>query len=542
MPRSVRSSQRSPTHELLQEETLPLNAVMDLIPRKRRRRAYGFDAFDSVPPSWGSYYQSLVRKAAGTQENVFRFDENGALAADCTTNAHAFLCDWLKLTSGEGIGLVDKWLHEGTALNEGLYRRLRHRLEDDALAETDLYNRHICRLVQVDQLRYDPDYTAVYQLTPAQVSLIKDQTDPAGEWAGKDGGYPPALARMRRNQRMYWMISERFQSSIALFDSDLGRDGPFEDGTKNLLHIHRDPNLRQALVGPGGKSRPTAPHRLNQYSPLRFWSPPPAFGRYVFHMLFWQPLVTGRDLYGREFPDDIQESVGKFRVALNVYNSSKYRIADYSGLLRLIEALSRAFSIRGEGQKLAGLQDIELKDRSFYPRRLAHHPLVGLPKGRVYIPLQSLGEERWELASRYQQPGEATEVRHMLKMLRDRALEIMLWSRYQMEIRSVGMVPVQRLYRVELAPAGVAFVERLRELMKLERFDELDDVFRAQVFSGRLASWVSLKKEYVRTHNRRMMDDGVVRWLKTQTERERDDSQSQKPQPPIRRIRAVRRR
>ncbi|HEU0301650.1 MAG TPA: hypothetical protein VFR37_19500 [Longimicrobium sp.] len=515
---SVYSPRRSPTQKLLLEETLPLTAVAELVPAELRRRADASDPFAPVPAHWGSYYQSLGTKAASTQDGLFRFDTNGAYAPERPGAARDSLCAWLGLTSRRDRRAIGRWLDSGTALDEGLFRRLRHRLEDEMLAEADLYDRPICRLVQVDQLRYDPDYTAVYQLTPAQVRLIDEQREQADAWAAGDGSEPSVLARIRENQRMYWMISERFQSSIALFDSDLGRNERVEEGTKNLLLIHDRTGAEGGTI---------APYELNQYSPLRFWSPPPTFARYVFHMLFWQPLVTGEDLYGRPFPKGIGESVARFRVAFNVYNSSKYRIADYGKLLRLVEALTGVIGSRGRGRpatKLAGLADVELDHTFFYPREFAHNPLVQLPVGRVRLPLRSLGEERWELASRYQRPGEPTTVGHMLKMLRDRALEIVLWSRYQMEIRSVGMVPVQRVYRAELEPDGVAFVERLRALYAEERYAELDEAFSAAVFSGQLGRWVRLRKEYDREYSRVLDPNSAIRRLNTRNRRERDDA------------------
>lgn len=500
----------STTHELLRQDTLPLSAVADLVPPELRRRADGSDPFDSVPEGWGPYYQSMVRKAASTRSRWFRFDQNGAFAPDTAADACNSLCAWLGLTSESDVTTISRWLKDGTPLNTGLFRQLRHKLGDEMLVEADLYDRPICRLVQVDQLRYDPDYTAVYQLTPAQVRLVDDQHNRPNAWAADAAPDLSELERIRANQRMYWMISERFQSSIALFDSDLGKDEPDAEGTKNLLHI-TDPR------DPEGKA--TAPGELNLYSPLRFWSPPPAFARYVFHMLFWQPLVTGRDLYGRPFTGSIEERVARFRVAVNVYNSSKYRIADYAELLRLIESLTRAI---GGGvhpdTPLAELKDIPLDESVFCPGGFVHKPPVQLPRGHVSLPLRSLGEQRWELASRYQQPGEPTTVGHLRCMFRDRALEIVLWSRYQMEIRSVGMVPVQRVYRVALDDEAMKFVKHLQDLCDRERHDDLDREFSEAVFSGALERRVTLHKEYDRHGSRVLRDDSAIEALDSRCE------------------------
>jgi hypothetical protein len=497
-----------PAHlQLLQEPRLTLADVAELVPDARRRPEEGLDPFSSAPQEWGSYYQAMVRKTASTQDGSFRFNAEGAFAPRSQHAACESLCGWLGLDRRRHsveIKAIRDWLRNGTPLGSRLFWRLRDKLKSEMLAETDLYNRPICRLVQVDQLRYDPDYTAVYQLTPAQVRLISDQEGAAEEPAANVALSP--LARIHQNQRLYWTISEHFQSAIALFDSDLGSTKFSEQGTKNLLHIH------ERKEGGGG----IAPHALNQYSPLRFWSPPPTFARYVFHMLFWQPVVTGRDLYKRVFPDDTTARIARFRVAINGYNAAKYRIADYAGLLRLLEELTDAFAEHPRRAMLANLKDIQLKHPVFYPREFEHPQLVRLPSGDVRIPLRSLNAQTWELTSRYHGRSKATTVGHMFQMLRDRVLEILLWSKYQMEIRSVGMVPVQRVYQVELENEGLTFVERLQALHKQERYDELDDEFSSAVFSGDLENWVVLRKEYDREISRLLMRETTdIKWLET---------------------------
>ena len=416
---------------------------------------------------WGDYFQSPVNKAAQTLESAFNFNEAGAFM-DGDTNfetAKVALLGWLEIKGGDD--LIEEWLRTGRPLPTEKLDIIRRRLRYETLTNDSLYDQPICRLVHGDQLRRDLDYRVVYQVTPGQSKLLNPQPDsrerPSAELPTK---------KLNRSQKTYWGISETFQSLVAMFDSDLGTWRPSKDPNETKEFI------RVTSEKPG--AAPLTPDELNIYSPLRFWSPPPAFAGSVFHMLFWRALITGKDLFGRDVvkisreeenpvkepigdPNSIANRARQYYVVINWFNAAKFRLAAYDRLFETLMAI--ASFVGGNGRRpdsvLCEIKDLVLGDQTLtdllYPNYIPHHSkkFGEFEPLNLKLPFKTVDKPIWELARGHHSEKEKdkpTQVSHLLKFLRDKALELIIWSKYQMEIRSVGLIPCQYLYRVELNP------------------------------------------------------------------------------------------
>ncbi len=503
---------------LLDEASLSLSELEDLV--------LPLDKHLHDPPcSFGDgYYQSPITKASWTFDGALRFNDRGAFQnSDAVSGA---LIKEFGLPS-EISRSLSQWLATGKVrAKEELYGHIRRSVDARQLVSKDLYKKPICRLVYHDQLRYDSHYHAIYQLTPGQMRI-----DPGLAGLGSQASEVEDLDALLTNQRIYWGISEILQSLIAMFDSDLGRCrelGPKEKGglgippelkvTKELFRISDEiENGRGATVDPSS---------LNQFSPLRFWSPPPSFARCVFHMLFWRPMITGRDLFNRKIHGDtVAERARGYFVIINTFNAAKYRVAGYAQLLEaLVDLASRLEGYDDEASLLA-LEDLrieehlkaeehlrieERRDRSWPYPAFRHESEIEFPiqvKPRLVIPLRSADAQIWELLYSHHEGERETKVHHLRKALRDRVLQLMLWSRYQMEIRSLGIIPVQHLYQVELEPGYLPTMEEWRCRWEDEMagdgarsFDDFDREFAtaimAQVKGENRGGWIRLRKVY----------------------------------------------
>jgi hypothetical protein len=507
---------------------------------------------------WKRYFQSPVDKAACLVGTDFQFDQRGALLN--WRVPREFLLKWLR---GDGkridgyVKELERWLEHGDVLPEPVIEIITRKLKDETLEDHDLYNQPVCRLVRSEQLRYDPDYQALYQLTPAQSRLINPSRK----------GESETFEQVNRNRRIYWGISPIFQSLVAMFDSELG--GLWDNGpggkpaavrrtkrgaeTKEFIRIEfKDasrPRRGAGAVAPPAKLHTLTPSELNEYSPLRFWAPPPVFARFVFHMIFWRSVITNRDLYGRvvirdeDAAADTWARIGKrvdfYYVIINWFNAATYTIAGYAKLFEALMALARSLSDLPRDKALKDCADVSLDhdddkikelflpydfQRTSAPRSLDNHP-----RPRFRMPFRTIRAELWELAQRYQtnEDGE-TRVSDVLKFIRDRALELILWSKYQMEIRSVGTIPVQHLYRIEIDEAYrgrlcdlVERYERARRLRggaKAREYDLINEAVREAIRSDEIDSWVRLWKVYGGVHREivdreRLRPGGNINWL-----------------------------
>ena len=162
---------------------------------------------------WKRYFQSPVDKAAHVVGTQLQLNNQGALIH--YEAARDFLTKWLGVgRKTEGSDAIDRWLQDGRFLPDSVLDKIKDKLNEDTLTNHALYNQPVCRLVRSDQLRYDPDYQAIYQLTPAQSRLIGSEP--------KDSVSQSLLDQVDRNRRVYWGISATFQSLVAMFDSELG--------------------------------------------------------------------------------------------------------------------------------------------------------------------------------------------------------------------------------------------------------------------------------------------------------------------------------
>lgn len=476
--------------------------------------------FNPSEKLWKRYFQSPVDKAAhtvGRANDAIRFDHLGVLKTP--SNATEFLRKWLELSvheHGTEVEAIGRWLKDGDVLEDSALDRIRQKLEEETLENHDLYSQPVCRLVRHDQLRYDPNYQAVYQLTPGDSKLLQkeEQANLQSPWK-----------QVESNRRAYWGISEGFQSLVAMFDSELGKaredsasgstGSSGEEGTKEFIRIE---------FGEGSLT----PNQLNRYSPLRFWAPPPAFARNVFHMIFWRSVVTNKDLFNRKvieledkgeaIEDRIRARVDYYYVVINLFNAAKFRIARYDELLLTLMAISRELSAAypEKDKVLKTARNVPLSSAKIkklvYPANLPDMRIeLDNPQPTLILPFETFKSGLWELARRYQQADEReTCVSHLLKFLRDRTLELILWSKCQMEIRSIGIIPIQYLYRIELTPAGN---RNLRALVKLyERAEEASEVEQRRLYnninrqvanavkSNRIDDWVRLVRVYGGLH------------------------------------------
>lgn len=425
---------------------------------------------------WGDYFQSPVDKAAQTLNSAFRFNEFGAFMdgdTDFETAKKALLA-WLQIEGGDD--LIEGWLRTGEPLPTEKLDIVRRKLRNETLTNDSLYDQPICRLVHRDQLRRDLDYQVIYQVTPGQSKLLNPQQDPRERPSAE-----PQSKRLKRNQKTYWGISETFQSLVAMFDSDLGtwRDSKDPDKvTKEFIRITSEKEPSAA---------PLTPDELNIYSPLRFWSPPPAFAGSVFHMLFWRAIITGKDLFGRDVvklpPTQIDEvksdhnsiadRARQYYVIINWFNAAKFRLAAYDRLFETLMAIASfvGSNRRGSDPRLCEIKrDFDLRDQTLtdllYPNYLPHQSVKfrEFEPLNLKLPFRAVDKPIWELAWGHhseEEKEEATRISHLLKFIRDKALELIIWSKYQMEIRSVGLIPCQYLYRVELNPNYTNVLEEL---------------------------------------------------------------------------------
>lgn len=550
----------------LERSALTLPQVADLVDSLNFQ-----DLFKPKKTEWQRYFQSPVDKTAHSVGKSFNFNELGALAKH--SSAENFLLDWLEIDRSNLLGnAIRDWLKNGTILDGEVVDKIAERLKKETLPNQALYNQLICRLVRRDQLRYDPDYQIIYQLTPGQSRLL---TKEKGRLLS-----PAILKQVNQNRRAYWGISEVFQSLIAMFDSELGKISEKEsreeagaagkaceeEETKEFIRI----GIEDGSDGPG--EEPLTPNRLNMYSPLRFWAPPPAFARCVFHMIFWRSVITNKDLYGRDvIPEpkgkdttepraeartveksveeqvakQVEERVAYYYVIINWFNAAKYKIANYDELFRALMAVAQSLyaACRGDTEKkLCDMDDVHLNSRDiktwFYPTVFGHTTFDQRPELTLMLPFGSVKALLWELALRYhREDGRAencTKVSDFMKFLRDRALEVILWSKYQMEVRSVGVIPVQHLYRLELTNPGRKNLIQLAKLYDRVRKSELkeDDPERLKInkeinlrvsaaMSGRIDGWVKLVKVYGGVHREivepaaisRENENGI-RWLR----------------------------
>lgn len=443
--------------------------------------------YNTARAEWGDYFQSPVDKTARTLNSAFKFNKFGAfLDGDASEekeersdnkgkdNGTDFdtAKDALFLWLGDEDDSILAWLKEGTPLSTEKLYKIKRRLRAETLTNESLYDQPICRLVHRDQLRRDLDYQVVYQVTPGQSKLLNLEQDPRERKSEE-----PPTQRLKRSQKAYWGISETFQSLVAMFDSDLGtwRDPGIrpEMVTKELIRITADKKTETQLL---------TPDELNIYSPLRFWSPPPAFSGSVFHMLFWRAVVTGKDLFGREViksaplemdkvlpgngnKSSIAERARHYYVVINWFNAAKFRLAAYDRLFETLMAIASFIGrIKSDTPLCEIKKDLILSDPALdellYPN--APHKFREFPKLNLKLPFKAVDKPIWELAWSHQNAkDQPTQISHLLKFLRDKALELIIWSKYQMEIRSVGLIPCQYLYRIELDPSHIDKLEAL---------------------------------------------------------------------------------
>jgi hypothetical protein len=520
MSHSMREKTEKTEIEPLERLELTLSEVIDLVDSPSFK-----DLFKPPHKEWQRYFQSPVDKAAHSTNEVFTFNKLGALTKH--REATKFLLGWLDVRRKDQAtrGAIRDWVKDGKVLTGDVIDKIAEKLKKETLPNQALYNQPICRLVRRDQLRYDSDYQIIYQLMPGQSRLLEKE----------QGRLFTHFAQIKRNRRAYWGISEVFQSLIAMFDSELGKVArkKHEEETKEFIRIE----VEDGSESPDDK--PLTPHRLNMYSPLRFWSPPPVFARCVFHMLFWRSVITNRDLYGREVIVDqdkkegvvwqrIEERVNYYYVIINWFNVAKYRIANYADLFSALMAVAQSLYDACEkdiGQKLSDMPDVLLKGRDiekwFYPTVYEHTTVDRRPKLKLLLPFKTVRTKFWELARRYQEEEgrskDFTRVSDFLKFLRDRALELILWSKYQMEIRSIGIIPVQHLYRLKLTDEGMTNLIKLVELYDPVRGLEENDRRRVAVSKEinrrvsavkpeKIDEWVKLVKVYGGTHRE------IVEW------------------------------
>lgn len=520
------------------------------------------------------YFQSPFSKAAQTIDGVFSFDDEGRFDASCAVGAMGAIADSLGLDverhESERQSLL-AWLETGVPLEAGrelLFTRLMDDLSTNELTEEELHNQPICRLVRKDQLVFDERENAVYQLSPAEHRLMPEASTTLD--ADRE------LVEFRRNQKIFWALSEVLLGAIAMFDSDLGRPlepeeldkmagtaqeagvsaGAF-DHAKEFIRIEDESDVAgdsngndEAAKSLGSKARIT-PHELNKFSPLRYWAPPAAFAHNVIHMLFWGPLYTGKDMYRRRFPFEEEggqavESVTEaapsvvrlvnraeyYYVAINRYNGAYFVITQYAKTFELLFHLAHAIYVAASrsaerlnqaaarGSEKIGALALALSELGDFTipgneDPIAFTSLLRADTFGLHTPIQTpvQSEVRLgmpfhengspELCWKYNDAAAESTVGELLKVIRDRMLELILWSKYQMEIRSVGTIPIHRLYRVEIDPDALPDIKAhsVEGWASTER-DQRDSMTRGlftSLKSGRLRKAVTLRKVFDRS-------------------------------------------
>lgn len=495
------------------EPELRLSQLADFV----SKRELCSSLYAEAVKEWGTYFQSPVNKVAHTEKPIFQFDEWGALRDADSSIALGSLAKALNVKPDA----IRDWLSVGNPLSPETVNVIKRRLREKTLTNESLYSQPICRLVHANQLRRDLDYQIIYQLTPGQSRLVNPQNTSSNR--------APSLPEVMRNQEVYWGISETFQSLVAMFDSDLGSRKEYWGGkdtvTKEFIRIRlkRDPGS------------PLAPDELNKSSPLRFWSPPPVFAGSVFHMLFWRSIITGSDLFRRPViqhgSDSLKARADQYYVIINWFNAAKFRLADYAKLFEALMTIARRLRtarIAGSRKKaddktlLAQLQDVDLSGSPskelLYPSYFPNSAVKFAPfqKVSLTLPFHEMRDMKWELPRDHQSDKNAqTLFPDVLKFLRDKALELIIWSKYQMEIRSVGLIPIQYLYHVELTESGQRELAKLSKKWKqldgkkqaypksdLARIleTEINDSLFAAIKSGQIDSWIKLRRIYGGTY------------------------------------------
>lgn len=532
--------------DLLDKPELNLSQVADLVDSPAFQ-----NLFRPTEDEWQRYFQSPVDKAAHSVNKVFEFNHLGALQNH--KGAEKFLLKWLEVDKEDRAdevtrGAINKWLASGDVLAGEALDKIAEKLKKETLPNQALYNQLICRLVRRNQLRYDPDYQIIYQLTPGQSRLIEPDTSNREQHVS----HQSHSEIVDRNRRTYWGISEVFQSLIAMFDSELGKvTGKKREGeTKEFIRIEA-----KSILGTSGETSLT-PSELNKYSPLRFWAPPPVFARCVFHMIFWRSIITNKDLYGRKVieakekgavEDRIKDRVDYYYVIINWFNAAKYRIANYDELFLALMAVAQNLVVACGADtqlngthtqlKLSEVKDVRLESKDikkwFYPTVFEHTPFNRPENPRLWLPFGTVSTHFWELARRYQEGDKRredfTRVSDFLKFLRDRALELILWSKYQMEIRSIGIIPIQHLYRLELTDEGETHLKKLVELYDpvagLEEDDHPEKLsvnkqineYVSAVKPDEIDRWIKLVKVYGGIHREivepKVLQRGGIKWL-----------------------------
>jgi hypothetical protein len=492
--------------EALKRDHLTLKQLGGIvaIPRGAKKHDREANAFEKICPERlrsEAFFQSPIDKSAWTilkggqskAKKNFAFNASGVLPSN--TSLVKALLAWLRPTTPGAIKNAKKalgdWVTTARPPEGTLFDEIEEKLREAAVQPELLYNQPICRLVRRDQLRYDPNYQALYQITPAQEQLMRKEEE-------KGANYD----RLQRNQRVYWGISETFQSLVALFDSDLGRgEDAVKDPerTKELIRIAVQEKANRS-------SKALSPAGLNRYSPLRFWSPPPSFASSVFHMLFWRSIITGKDLFRRPVPGkSVHERAESYYVIVNYFNPAKFRIADYPNLFRAILTIARELAKPRSGQG-----DVPLPDsgstRIFYPRYFpdVKPQFQEFKKLTLSIPFSAYPNTTvWDLAEAYKSTQSPDPISCLLRFLRDRAIELILWSTYQMEIRSIGLIPIQYLYQINLTKGVQQFFTEMIDLhgespdqMKRKNLPKIIRRVSEKLLESNFNSKVVLQKAY----------------------------------------------
>lgn len=515
--------------EALKRDHLTLEELGGILAVPRGAKKHDREAFEKIFPrrlGREAFFQSPVDKSARTilkrgqseAKKSFVFNASGVLDKDSLAEA---LLAWLRPRKSDDFKeALDNWITKGIPREDALFDRIEERLREAAVQPELLYNQPICRLVRKDQLRYDPNYQALYQITPAQEQLMKKEEE---KGANHD--------RLKRNQRVYWGISETFQSLVALFDSDLGRrDGEIKNKkapettkktTKELIRIavQEKDSSKATLLSPAG---------LNKYSPLRFWSPPPSFASSVFHMLFWRSIITGKDLFGREVKGkSVQKRAESYYVIVNYFNPAKFRIADYPNLFRAILTIARELAEHRSRRRRGDLRFPETGvAQLFYSRYFpdVDPEFLAFENLRLSIPLTAFPRSPavWDLAKAYKSENPSDLVSCLLRFLRDRAIELILWSSYQMEIRSIGLIPIQYLYQIDLDENVQKFFNKMIGLhgefpdqVKRENFPEIIEEVSKKLLESNFNSKIVLNKAYGGPHRDVFLPEVLKRdiWL-----------------------------
>jgi hypothetical protein len=149
----------------------------------------------------------------------------------------------------------------------------------------------------------------------------------------------------------------------------------------------------------------------------------------------------------------------------------------------------------------------EGRARLFYPRyfRDVEPKFQEFEELTLSIPFSTAypTSKTWDLAEAYRS-GSPGLISCLLRFLRDRAIELILWSTYQMEIRSIGLIPVQYLYQINLSDDVQKFFKKMIDLHgespdPKKREEITNEVSRALLKSN-FNSQIKLTKAYGGPH------------------------------------------